>query len=166
MSMILSHSCYSCCLMTSVVSCTAVRIPLRVCVSAAMDGCCCSDCKPLQVVLHEWLWEQWGLNLPLKDHDQWVCEHTSHTHKYTCWVSSSLYRPLTEACLAMCGVGETSKVASSMVKTPFADTELAGRPSIFRWLTAVNPQIIYPSCRMIHKSLPLQVACLPTGEHI
>lgn len=37
----------------------------RVRVSAGMDGRRGPDCKPLQVVLVEWLWEQRGLNLPL-----------------------------------------------------------------------------------------------------
>ena len=78
-----------------------------------MYGRCCSDCKPLQVVLLEWLWEQWGLNLPLQDHDQWACEHThsqTHTHLHTYLLTrtqlgsqSSLNRPLTVACLAMRG---------------------------------------------------------------
>ncbi len=125
------------CLMTSIVSCTVGETPsvcVCVCVSAGMDGRSCSDCKPLQVVLLEWLWEQWGLNLPLQDHDQWACEHT-HKHTLThihLGSQSSLNRPLTVACLAMWG--ERTKWRPVLWRHRL-QTHAARRLSIHLWLT-------------------------------
>lgn len=128
------------------------------CGRAQMDGRWCANCKTLQVVLLEWLWERWGLNLPLQNHDQWACEHLSvrtQTHLLThvhLGSQSSLNRPLTVACLA--------RGARHCEDTICRRMQLTHRPSISLTRCCESSDNLLST----HSSLLLQVVCLAISE--